>query len=409
MNTPSHSALSLTRKAFILVSLIIVIRTLSFFTALDDDLPLRGHDDTVQPPSLGGHPEMNTFQRNTIGAPECAPMKAKDVSYTLVIQMSMDRLWMMQYHCKRWGYGSPVSVAVLTNQSTFQTMEALVELGCDQNALTVQTIPITEELVSSYPVNQLRQMAMSGVRTSHVLSVDIDFWVSVDLYHVLNQSSVRETLAMDKKRALVVPAFQLQYWYCGKSTCPPPRRPRLPKTREQIISAMRSQKVLPFDFHNHSSRGHGSTLYDKWIEQEPGSLVDIPCIQSNWYEPYVALRYCRDMPPFQTSFSGYGKNMIAWTMQLRRDGYMFSQLGGAFLVHFPHPLSASRKKWKLRPRHKAGISEMATRANTMRGRNDAKFAAFKKWMESNIDDIARVPMCESNADDDSRLWIERTD
>ena len=88
---------------------------------------------------------------------------------------------------------------------------------------------------------------------------------------------------------------------------------------------------------------------------------------------------------------------------------MFSQLGGAFLVHFPHLKSAWRKKWMQMPEHTAGPSEMTARANTMRGRNDARFAAFKKWMESNIDDIARVTMCEGNADDDIGLWVERTD
>ena len=94
---------------------------------------------------------------------------------------------------------------------------------------------------------------------------------------------------------------------------------------------------------------------------------------------------------------------------------MFSQLGGAFVVHFPHPQSASKKKWLQRPEGVPRIPASdedafvtSLRINSTRGRTDSTFDAFKKWMQSEIEDTARVAMCANREDDDSRLWIERT-
>ena len=360
------------------------------------------------------------FERYTPGAPKCTAMTARYVSFTLVTQLSMDRIWMMQHHCKRWGHAAPISVAVLTNQTLLQTREAIINLGCNADILTVQTIKTSDELEKDYPVNRLRRMALSEVRTSHVMYVDIDFWESVDLHDVLHQPAVREALAADPKRALVVPAFQLNRQCREWRECPEENIPMMPQTRKEMVDTVLERRGSPFDPTNRG--GHGSTLYVNWMKEEPGELLDIPCIQSNRYEPYLAFRYCRDLPPFQVEFSGYGKNKMTWVMQLRREGYIFSQLGGAFVVHYPHLDSASRMEWNQGPKDlqpaKGADGKMykkrpvdvksADWASYKRGRVDAAFIAFRKWMLSEIDDAARVPMCEGRQDDDSRLWIDRS-
>jgi hypothetical protein len=379
--------------------------------------------------SAGGDPNQkrNTakpklFERHTAGAPECTPMTAEDVSFTLVTQVSLDRLWMMQYHCERWSYDytSPISVAVLTNQTTLQTRDALVSLGCHTDQLTVQTMEINDDLEADYPVNQLRRMALSAVGTSHVMYVDIDFWESVDLHDILHQSSVREALAKDPKHALVVPAFQLNRQCQEYRDCRDDNIPKMPRTWQQMIDALMERRGFPFDPTNRG--GHGSTLYQQWIRQESGDLLDIPCIQSNRYEPYMAFRYCRDLPPFQTQFSGYGKNKMTWMMQLRREGYNFSQLGGAFVVHYPHLDSVSRMEWNLGPqeiqpfrgddgkmyKNRPADVKIADWTTYKRGRVDAVFVAFRKWLETEIEDQSRVQMCEDKEDDDTKLWIDRS-
>jgi hypothetical protein len=363
----------------------------------------------------------NQFQRYTLSAPECTAITPEQVAFTLVTQLSVDRLWMMKYHCQRWGTSSPISVAILSNTTTAKTRESIVKLGCDPNQLTVQTLDSNDELEADYPVNLLRTMALSAVRTSHVMYVDIDFWEAADLHDLLKLPEVRGALALDPKQTVVVPAFQLNRQCREYRDCPDANIPQMPQNREDMLNALIHRKGSPFDPTNRG--GHGSTMYEKWIQQRSGDLLEIPCIRSNRYEPYMAFRYCHDLPPFQMQFSGYGKNKMTWVMQMRREGYIFSQLGGAFVVHYPHLDSISRMEWNHGPKevqpYKGQDGKMyksrprdVKRADWTafkRGRVDAAFVDFRRWLRSDLEDTARVPMCGESEDDDAKLWIDRSE
>lgn len=54
-------------------------------------------------------------------------------------------------------------------------------------------------------------------------------------------------------------------------------------------------------------------------------------------------------------------------------GYLFSQIGGAFLVHYPHPESDARKLWM----KKSGVG---------REKVDSIFDAFQSWLQTFPDD-----------------------
>jgi hypothetical protein len=361
------------------------------------------------------------FQRYTLSAPECTHITPDQVAFTLVTQLSVDRLWMMKYHCQRWGSSSPISVAILSNTTTAKTRKSIVELGCDTNQLSVQTLDSNDELQADYPVNNLRTMALSAVRTSHVMYVDIDFWEAAGLHDLLYLPEVRGPLALDPKHTVVVPAFQLNRQCREYRDCPEENIPQMPQDRQDMLNALIQRNGSPFDPTNRG--GHGSTMYEKWTQQRSGDLLKIPCIRSNRYEPYMAFRYCHDLPPFQTQFSGYGKNKMTWVMQMRREGYIFSQLGGAFVVHYPHLDSTSRMEWnhgpkevqpfkgqdgkmyKSRPRDVKGADWTAFK----RGRVDAAFVDFRKWLRSNLEDTARIGMCRESEDDDAKLWIDRSE
>lgn len=250
---------------------------------------------------------LNNFQTETLDAPQCSTIDSGEVTFTLVTQFSEDRLWMMEYHCKRWG-NSPISVSVLTNQTTNEVLDAIYALGCNREQLLVQTLDANDDRVSDYPVNILREMALSAVKTSHVMYVDIDFWESNDLHDILFFPSVRKALSENPKLALVIPAFQLNRQCKEYRDCPEINIPLMPLNREALVQSVTERKTTIFDPTNRG--GHGSTQYDAWSRQESGELYDIPCFKSNRYEPYTAFRYCRDLPPFQKQFSGYGKNKV---------------------------------------------------------------------------------------------------
>lgn len=66
-------------------------------------------------------------------------------------------------------------------------------------------------------------------------------------------------------------------------------------------------------------------------------------------------------------------------MHLRRAGYAFSQVGGAFVTHYPHADSKSKKLWN-------------NDSNAKRDTVDALFANFTSWLLT-LPDEQRLPLC----------------
>jgi Glycosyl-transferase for dystroglycan len=354
-----------------------------------------------------------TFQQFTVTAPHCqSDLTADDVDFTVATQLSLNRLWMLEHHCARWTHA--ISLAVYIGNDTATTVESiadeLLHMGCgvasEHRALHIQTLAGYSE--EEYPVNVLRNMALAAVTTSHVVYVDVDFWESIDLYDTLHQH--RLVLASNPKLALVMPAFQLSRQCREWRDCREANIPKMPHVKEELVDLMVEHQANAFDPSNFG--GHGSTRYKDWLIQETEDLVPIECVKSNRYEPYLVFRKCYDLPPFQEAFTGYGKNKMTWMMQLRRTGYQFMQLGGAFVVHYPHLDSTARMHWNggqdgaqlPKPRDPA-VDLSAFK----RGQIDATFVAFREWLRKEIPDQATVPMCEDALDDDERLWIAPPD
>jgi hypothetical protein len=343
------------------------------------------------------------FQLYSKGAPECVPLTStSQVTFTVVTQFSENRLWMMEHHCRRWKRG-PISIAVLTGRTAQQVQLDLVRLGCAAEHVSVQTVSHgTEE---DYPVNLLRNIAIAAVKTTHVVYVDVDFWESSDLFETLQLH--RETLMQDFKTALVLPAFQLNRQCKEWKECPEKNVPVMPHGQDELLDLIYETAADRFDPTN--AGGHGSTRYVDWMDQTASQLIPIECVLSNRYEPYLVFRYCRDVPPFQEAFTGYGKNKMTWVMHLRRAGWKFWQVGHSFVVHYPHLDSKARMRWnggkngiQLRKPVKS-VDWLAFK----RGQIDSTFLAFRKWLHEQVPDQTQIPMCQGALNDDERLWVDR--
>lgn len=322
------------------------------------------------------------------------------VDFTIVTQSSEDRLWMLEYHCKRWP--GPISIAVFTEKSK-ETIRNMIKCD-DSSRVFVQTV--SGYSAEEYPVNVLRNVALRGVQTSHVVYVDIDFWESTDLYSSLQLH--REFLMSSSKTALLMPAFQI-YRQCDEwRDCRDENIPIMANTREDLIHLLMQGLADPFDPTNPG--GHGSTRYRDWLTQASDTLLPLECVLSNRFEPYLVFRYCSDLPPFQEEFSGYGKNKMTWIMQLRRMGYTFWQLN-TFLLHYPHLDSEARMHWnggedgqQLRKPNDPHFDWLSTK----RGQVDQTFVEFRNWLHRAIPDRTQVPLCANALNDDERLWLDRS-
>lgn len=277
--------------------------------------------------------------------------------------------------------------------------------------MTIETLSKRNFKDNEYPVNVLRNIALRNVATSHVMYVDIDFWPSDTLYHLLNLPSVKKQWKNDSKTVLVIPSFQI-CWSIEACIEENDFKLQMPHNADEIISWMKQKNdehhVSVFDPSNRG--GHGSTPYGMWIKMREGEIMDLKCIKSNRYEPYMAFRLCDDIPPFQECFKGYGKNKMTQVMHMRRTGYKFKVLGGGFITHFPHDESKSRSLWNegqdVRDNENGSDEERNIDWTTYkRGQVDQLFAEFKKWMENEVPDNSRTKLCNDAATDDFRLWV----
>lgn len=246
------------------------------------------------------------FERIIPSAPVCRKVDPNEISYSLVTQLSDNRLWMMERHCAGWK--SDISLAVFTNRTKDLVENELVKLGCSKFSLRVlQMSDYPDE--GDYPVNVLRNLAISAVKTSHFVYIDSDFWLSSNTDSVLMKKDVKEALSKDPKQAIVIPAYQL-HSKCSKPKdlkgCRKEKSDTMPLTKPDLLERIKDGQVTVFDPKN--PRGHGSTMYDLWEAQATGSVAKIPCLKSDRYEPYLVVQHCRELPPCQEQFTGYGKN-----------------------------------------------------------------------------------------------------
>jgi hypothetical protein len=244
------------------------------------------------------------------------------------------------------------------------------------------------------------------------------------MYDILIGPNATNALLENHKLALVIPAFQLFRQCAEWKDCREENLPYMPYSIDELIDMFRNKRGHKFDPTN--TGGHGSTLYKEWILQEDGTLVKIPCLKSNRYEPFLVIRYCRDLPPFQEAFSGYGKNKMSWMMQLIRSGYILSQVGGAFVVHYPHLDSESRQHWNEAPdqlkvfkeNDKEHLSPQVRKPNETetyldftsykRGQVDQLFVKYRRWLQEQVPDERKINLCKDHQDDDSKLWVDRS-
>jgi hypothetical protein len=367
-----------------------------------------------------------TFERHYPGAPPCSPIiDPSQISFTLVTQSSMNRLWLMQRHCELWK--GPISVAVLTGKSSAEMItERLTSLGCQD--VTVSVLHEQDYSNGDYPVNTLRNLAIQKVQTTHLVYVDVDFWLSANLNDILQMNSLRQHLSQDSKLAVVLPAFQLERDpRCKGDHCKKKAKDLMPQTMDELVDLQnrtikvwggkRSPRVSPFDS-RFNPQGHNSTLYHTWYQQPAGTLVTIPCIQSPRYEPFLIVRYCHDLPPLPEAFTGYGKNKVAWIFFLRRAGYLFQQLGQAFVVHYPHEKSTAKRAWMEyttvdlndNPFHNNNnndpnnMNRTDALANLKRVQMDEIFVQFRNWLSALPTPGVRTPRCDQWNESDQGLW-----
>jgi len=347
----------------------------------------------------------------------------KDVSTTLVIQCSLDRIWLLAETCNRWT--DPIVLVVyLPSETANDSLQITTAIDSIANLMTnclqmtvLPHVHIDEKSqgkdISTYPVNVMRNKGLSAVKTSHILIMDVDLIPSADLNDVIKDNLVDQVSSNDGKipiNAIVVPAFE-------RKVNPPcsdiesckgylQKDPSfLPTLFNDMKECVRDNKCIVFQSDN-NWEGHHTTKAQKWLksewydepsendQQKASTIRQIKCFDSLRYEPYVVLPWCPStsssstkqqplVPYYDERFYGYGKNKIQHISHLRYRGVPFYVLPRSFVVHHPHPESNVKQVWNDKKKNK------------LHGEMDRLYAKYIDELEDEYSDVKGVvPECK---------------
>ncbi|XP_078346641.1 xylosyl- and glucuronyltransferase LARGE1-like [Oculina patagonica] len=233
---------------------------------------------------------------------------------TLVVQLSIDRLQMIETICLHWE--GPISLALYMSDSETQQFLSYVQSSSELVKRKNVGYHIVFKEGQFYPVNYLRNIALEHVRTPFVFLNDIDFVPVPGAYNSLRQS-LRTASNMNNK-AFVVPAFETLHYKLA-----------FPKTKAQLLSLWDLGSIFTFR-HHEWSKGHAPTNYAKWRTATTPYTIQ-------WeedFEPYVVVR--SNVSRYDKRFVGFGWNKVSHLMELQAQGYEFVVLPNVFIMHMPH-------------------------------------------------------------------------
>jgi hypothetical protein len=308
------------------------------------------------------------------------------ISVSLVIQCSLDRIWLLTETCARWS--DPIVLVVYLPSETvldpsdrskvIDSIAGIME-ACPQMTVLPHVHGNDGELDSSstYPVNIMRNKGLDSVKTSHVLIMDVDLIPSADLSQVVKANLIDQVMTTGAREidhhvsAIVVPAFERKV----DSPCTDTESCRsylqnnsrfLPLLFNDLKECVQGKDCIVFQ-EDMNWEGHHTTESKLWLEKKwydsssdgvdgrkIRTIRQIKCFDSFRYEPYVVVPWCpssksskpRPLTPYYDErFYGYGKNKIQHISHLRFRGVPFFVLPQSFVVHHPHPESSVKQVW----------------------------------------------------------------
>ncbi|XP_059578767.1 xylosyl- and glucuronyltransferase LARGE2 isoform X2 [Alligator mississippiensis] len=248
------------------------------------------------------------------------------VDVTLVAQLSMDRLQMLEAICKHWA--GPISLALYMSDAEAQQFLRYAQASEVLSSRRNIAYHIVYKEGQFYPINLLRNVALTNAQTPYVFLTDIDFLPMYSLYDYL-RSSIQQLALPQRKLALIVPAFETLHY-----------RLTFPKSKAELLSMLDMGSLYTFRYHVWP-KGHAPTDYAKWRTATVPYLVE-------WqpdFEPYVVVR--RDCPQYDQRFVGFGWNKVSHIMELDAQEYELLVLPNAFMIHMPHAPSFDISKFRL--------------------------------------------------------------
>ena len=256
---------------------------------------------------------------------------------TLVGQLGVDRLQALESLSTHWE--GPISVAVyISDTESHKFLEFITASEVLSQRKNIAYHVVFRE-GNFYPVNYLRNVAMSQVSTAYMFLSDIDFMPMKGLYEY-SRKAVGMFDLENTRKALVVPAFETERY-----------KFEFPASKLELLTMLDTGKVFPFRSQEWP-QGHAPTDFAAWRRATTPYKVS----WANDFEPYVIVS--RDVPRYDNRFVGFGWNKVSHVMELDAQGYEFMVLPNAFIIHLPHAPSLDISKYRANEMYRHCLKEL---------------------------------------------------
>mgnify|MGYP003684626237 CR=1 FL=1 len=128
-----------------------------------------------------------------------------EFNLTIITQTTPDRLRFLREMADRWAPHPLVAAVYLPLGTSAAATDAALRSDGRSREHVVLVARAQKSADEAYPINELRNLAIGAVRTTHFLTLDVDLWPSSGLHEAFARQSGR--LLRGERSALVVPAF----------------------------------------------------------------------------------------------------------------------------------------------------------------------------------------------------------
>ncbi|KAJ8676641.1 hypothetical protein QAD02_012428 [Eretmocerus hayati] len=246
----------------------------------------------------------------------------------LATQCSFDRITFLEDLSKHWL--GPISVALyLTDAEVQSFLKFFGESDHLRNRKNIAYHIVYKE-GDYYPVNYLRNVAISHISFSYIFHLDIDFLPQLGLnVYLKNFIDDRKNFTESSKVALIIPAFETQRY-----------RFTFPTSKEKLLKYLDLGTVSTFRYFVWP-RGHAPTNFTMYR----GATEPYEVFWEPDFEPFVVVP--KTAPLFDTRFVGFGWNKVSFITHLAALGYRFLVLPDTFTIHRSHAPSWDLAKFRM--------------------------------------------------------------
>ncbi|KAG1504845.1 hypothetical protein G6F54_000710 [Rhizopus delemar] len=260
----------------------------------------------------------------------------KDIDVTLISQFSVNRLKSFIQVIEAWQ--GPISIAIyLTQPDDIDELIQFLKIPKNLEIYSALTITLVKPNYGhqehlAYPINHLRNIAITESSTEFIFVTDADFVPSSNLYTFIRSRLVPYVIYQSGKlqpTAWVIPCFAIHEAYAQLP---------IPNTYNELRKLVGQGVAYITD----PGAGHGPTLATEIAMVRPllmgNPLAYEVCYESQW-EPYYVLH--RSAPLYDVRFRNQGGDKQSHALQLNAEKYRFMVLREVFMVHKDHQSTMS--------------------------------------------------------------------